>query len=74
MDLFHLKYIMAIRYILLPFGNLVVIWYIFPRLGILCQEQTGNPGPASHSNLFSNALFAAKTGFWQKTVNDFCAH
>jgi hypothetical protein len=24
--------------------------------------------------LFSNALFAAKTGFWQKTVNDFCAH
>jgi hypothetical protein len=26
-----------------PFGNLVVIWYIFPRFGILCQEKSGNP-------------------------------
>jgi hypothetical protein len=24
-------------YILCPFGNLVAIWYIFPRFGILCQ-------------------------------------
>jgi hypothetical protein len=26
-----------------PFGNLVVIWYIFPRFGILCKEKSGNP-------------------------------
>jgi hypothetical protein len=26
----HLEYILAIRNILWPFGNLVVIWYIFP--------------------------------------------
>jgi hypothetical protein len=25
-------------YILWPFCNLVAIWYIFPRFGILCQE------------------------------------
>jgi hypothetical protein len=29
--------------ILWPFGNVVVIWYIFPRFGILCQEKSGNP-------------------------------
>jgi hypothetical protein len=28
--------------ILRPFGNLLVIWYIFPRFGILCQEKSGN--------------------------------
>jgi hypothetical protein len=29
------------------FGQLVycmVIWYIFPRFGILCREKSGNPG------------------------------
>jgi hypothetical protein len=26
------------------FGNFVVIWYIFHRFGILCQEKSGNPG------------------------------
>jgi hypothetical protein len=25
------------------FGIVVVIWYIFPRFGILCQEKSGNP-------------------------------
>jgi hypothetical protein len=30
--------------ILWQFGNAVVIWYIFPRFGILCQEKSGNPG------------------------------
>jgi hypothetical protein len=34
---------MAIWYILWPFGYFVVIWYIFPRFGILCQEKSGNP-------------------------------
>jgi hypothetical protein len=26
-----------------PFGNVVVIWYIFPSFVILCQEKSGNP-------------------------------
>jgi hypothetical protein len=30
--------------ILWPFGNVVVIWYIFLRFGILCKEKSGNPG------------------------------
>jgi hypothetical protein len=40
----HVKYITALWYILLPFGNVVVIWYISPRFGILQQEKSGNPG------------------------------
>jgi hypothetical protein len=43
----HLLYIMVICYILWPFGNLVAIWYIFPRFGILNKEESGNPGHAS---------------------------
>jgi hypothetical protein len=39
----HLKYFTVIWHILWPFGNVVVIWYIFPRFGILCQEKYGNP-------------------------------
>jgi hypothetical protein len=41
----HLEYITVIWYILWPFLYFVVIWYIFPRFGILCQENSGNPGP-----------------------------
>jgi hypothetical protein len=26
-----------------PFGDLVAIWYILPRFGILCREKSGNP-------------------------------
>jgi hypothetical protein len=40
----NLEYITAIWYILWPFGNLVVIWYISPRFGTLCQQKSGNPG------------------------------
>jgi hypothetical protein len=25
------------------FGSSVVIWYIFPRFGIVCKEKSGNP-------------------------------
>jgi hypothetical protein len=39
----HLEYIMALWCILWPFGYLVVIWYIFPRFGILRQGKSGNP-------------------------------
>jgi hypothetical protein len=38
----HLEYSTAIWYILWPFGNVVVIWYIIPRFGKLCQEKSGN--------------------------------
>jgi hypothetical protein len=39
----HLEYITAIWYILWPIGNLVAIWYTFPRFGILCREKSGTP-------------------------------
>jgi hypothetical protein len=29
----HLEYFTVIWHILWPFGNVVVIWYIFPRFG-----------------------------------------
>jgi hypothetical protein len=35
---------------LVYFGNVVVLWYIFPRFGILCQEKSGNPD--SHRQCF----------------------
>jgi hypothetical protein len=38
----HFEYLTVIWYILWPLGNFVVIWYIFPRFGILCQEKSGN--------------------------------
>jgi hypothetical protein len=38
----HLEYFSHLV-ILWPFGNVVVIWYIFPCFGILCQEKSGNP-------------------------------
>jgi hypothetical protein len=28
------------------FGSFMVIWYIFPLFGILCQEKSGNPAVA----------------------------
>jgi hypothetical protein len=34
----YLEYITAIWNILWLLGNLVTIWYIFPRFGILCKE------------------------------------
>jgi hypothetical protein len=40
-------YFTAIRYILWTFYAFVVIWYIFPRFGMLHQEKSGNPGVAT---------------------------
>jgi hypothetical protein len=34
---------MVIWNILRPFGNLVTIWDIFPRFGLLNKEKSGNP-------------------------------
>jgi hypothetical protein len=39
----HLEYFTIIWYLLWPLGNVVVIWYIFPRFGILCQDESGSP-------------------------------
>jgi hypothetical protein len=51
-------------YNLWPFGNVVVIWHIFPRFGILCLvEKSGNPG-----FLCSGAFY-----FW-KRINLFGTH
>jgi hypothetical protein len=33
----------VVIHILWPFGNVVVIRYNFPHIGILCQEKYGNP-------------------------------
>jgi hypothetical protein len=37
----HFEYIMTIKYILRPFGNVVPIWYILPRFNLLCLEKSG---------------------------------
>jgi hypothetical protein len=53
---------MAISYILWPFGNVVVIWYIFPHFGILYKEKSGNPafdGSSSNSNSSRNSLVSS---------------
>jgi hypothetical protein len=39
----HLEYFRVIWFISWPFGNVVVIWYISPHFGTLCQEKSGNP-------------------------------
>jgi hypothetical protein len=39
----YLEYITAVWYMFWPFGNLVSIWYISPRFGILNKEKSGNP-------------------------------
>jgi hypothetical protein len=38
----HLEYFTTLGHILWAFGNLVVIWYISPRFGILYQLKSGN--------------------------------
>jgi hypothetical protein len=38
-----LEHFTAIWYTLWSFGNVVINWYIFQCLGILCQEKSGNP-------------------------------
>jgi hypothetical protein len=43
----HLEYFTTNGYITWAFGCFVLIWYIFPRFGILYQEKSGNPGAES---------------------------
>jgi hypothetical protein len=40
----HLVNFTAIWYMLWQFGNVVVIWNVFPHFGFLFQEKSGNPG------------------------------
>jgi K+-transporting ATPase A subunit len=42
----HLVNFTAIRYVLVYF---MLIWYIFPRFGMLYQEKSGNPALQSVS-------------------------
>jgi hypothetical protein len=49
----HLEYFTAIRYILWPFCNVVVIWYIFPRFGLVSRKicQPLDNGTAMYKDL-----------------------
>jgi hypothetical protein len=66
------EYFTAIWYSLWPFCNVVVIWYIFPRSGILCQEKSsGSPdrkrnAPARHLRLTrrGKSLYYFKSPVW----------
>jgi hypothetical protein len=59
----HTEYFTAIWYILWPFGNVVIIWYIFLGLGILCQGKSGNPGIQwQDSHVGSRFLIEAAVG------------
>jgi hypothetical protein len=53
----------AIWYILLPFGNLVVVWYIFPRFGIFYQQKSGNPVSISGPDQPVKTLFIFSGSF-----------
>jgi hypothetical protein len=53
----------------------VVIWYIFPRFGIGCQEKSGNPDVDRHNaferfseNFFSRCNFETIFTFGLKCV------
>jgi hypothetical protein len=53
-------------YILLQFGNFVVICYIFPQFGLLYQEKSGNPAPKLISN--SRQIVLEISDFFTNTV------
>jgi hypothetical protein len=47
------------------FGNVVVIWHILLRFGILCHEKSGNPDQ-SYIKIPSNFLNIPNANFPQK--------
>jgi hypothetical protein len=53
----HWKYFMAIWYLLWSF---VVIWYFFPRFGILYLEKSGNPVSATTQTAHFGILLRRK--------------
>jgi hypothetical protein len=36
-----------------PFGNAVIVWYVFPCFGTLCKGKSGNPGSEAGLSLTS---------------------
>jgi hypothetical protein len=40
----HSEYFKVIWYILWPFGNVVVIWYIFPHFWYIASRKIWQPG------------------------------
>jgi hypothetical protein len=58
------------------YGHLVyfvVIWYIFPRFGILDQEKSGNPGSDPSFQLFSmSSLIRLPSSFPPKYQSNGC--
>jgi hypothetical protein len=42
-------------------GNVVIIWSIFHRFGILCQEKSGNPARGSHFFSLGSTLTSSTT-------------
>jgi hypothetical protein len=67
-----LKYSTLIWYILWPFGNVVVIWYIFPRFGKLCQEKSGNPDANPTLQSTSHVFTFSDTHFWVSPCTYIC--
>jgi hypothetical protein len=74
-----LVYFMTIRSILRPqeiyychLVYFVVVWYIFPRFGILYEEKSGNPGQvcvlASNLIFYSGSYFCRKSNLVQERV------
>jgi hypothetical protein len=51
-------------YILCPFGNVVVIWYIFLCFGILCREKSGNPVSGWLFSPFRPCEIFSPSRFW----------
>jgi hypothetical protein len=60
--IYILKYVVDIWYILWSFGNYVVVWYISPRFGILCQEKSGIP--AMEANVVTNTFLKVMVTKW----------
>jgi hypothetical protein len=48
----------------------MVIWYIFPRFGILCQEKSGNPD-CYFKISFVNSVFSEKKNDQKMNLNRF---
>jgi hypothetical protein len=51
--------------------HVVVIWYIFPRLGILCQEKSGNPDYADFdicTYISNSRTFSMNVNFLQFSI------
>jgi hypothetical protein len=56
--LVHFK---VIWYILWPFVNVEVIWYIFPVFGTLCLEKSGNPEVSPNDVIMEEFDFREKS-------------